>query len=606
MISGSLGFWRETLAFGARQKRSMARMRRRILSQLGTATALTGRWTRTNRPSVIRPIVPREYFLLSEEALTALDQRLAALTARPLLSVVVPLYKTPYPLLRACLASLLDQAYPNFELILVDDAPAAPTGPLAEKLVNGDDRVRIIQPEVNGGISRATNLGVAAARGEFILFIDHDDELVPESLLSFVEHIVRHPEVDAWYSDQVTCDGAGKTLHHFFKPEWSPTYLLGVMYIGHLLAVRAEICAKTLFDSEFDGVQDFEFMLRVAEQTQRVGHVPGALYKWRATEGSLASGSDEKTGIDALQRLAVEKHLLRQGRTWRAVSSNRHRHRVLLKPGPRTVEPRISIIIPTCNQGEMIERCLDSIFAMTDYPDFEVIVVDNRTTEPRALKAFDRHPVKRVVFDQAFNYSAANNAGVTASNGEFLLFLNNDTEVLDTDWLSDLVMYFEDRQVGAVGPTLLYPARTVQHAGVVVGARGTADHVMRHFHEDWDGYAGSLVAAREASGVTAACLMMRRSLFDDIGGFSEDYAKHYQDVDLCLKIRERDLRILCVGQPRLIHYESATRKVEGYDLGDRALLIDRWHEVIARGDPYFNRALSLDRLDYSLADGVTP
>lgn len=602
MSSGNLGFWSETLGFGARQKRSIARMRRRLLSRLGAIATLKHRPVRAHEPSVIRPIVPREYFLLSEEALTEFDRRLAALTTRPLLSVVVPLYKTPYPLLRACLASLIDQVYTNFEIILVDDAPAAPTGPLAEVLVNGDARVRIIQPEMNGGISRATNIGVASAKGEFILFVDHDDELVPESLLSFVEHIVRSPEIDVWYSDQVTCDGAGQTLHHFFKPDWSPTYLLGVMYIGHLLAVRAEICAKTPFDPAFDGVQDFEFILRVAEQTERVGHVPGALYKWRATEGSLASGSDEKTGIDALQRLAVEGHLLRLGRTWRAVSSNRHRHRVLLKPGARTAEPRISIIIPTRNQGEMIERCLDSIFAMTDYPDFEVIVVDNRTTEPRALQAFDRHPVKRIVFDQNFNYSSANNVGVAASNGEFLVFLNNDTEILDTDWLSDLVMYFEDRQVGAVGPTLLYPSRTVQHAGVVVGARGTADHVMRHFHEDWDGYAGSLVTAREASGVTAACLMMRRSLFDEVEGFSEDYAKHYQDVDLCLKIRDHGLRILCVGQPRLIHYESASRKVEGYDLGDRALLIDRWHHVIAQGDPYFNQALSLERLDYSLAD----
>lgn len=586
--------------FGRRQKRKIARGRRLLLERLaGSKAEALDR--KVGLPVTQGALKPGAYFNLGAEDRLTFERRLAVLPSRPRLSIVVPLYATPYPLLRAVLGSLLDQAYSNFEVILVDDAPFAPSGPAVKKLVRDDPRVRLIECERNGGISCATNMGVRAATGDFVLFVDHDDELTPDALLTFAESISRSTNTDVWYSDQITVDGAGQALHHFFKPNWSPTYLLGVMYVGHLLCVRASLCAETLFDSSFDGVQDFEFMLRVSEKTQRIGHVQGVLYKWRATDGSLAAGSDEKRGIDHLQRLAVQSHLERVGRTWRAVSSKAHRHRVLLKPGPRTHEPRISIIIPTRDQGEMIERCLDSIYALTDYPDFEVVVVDNRTTDPRALRAFSKHPIKKILFDRPFNYSAANNVGVEASDGEILVFLNNDTEVLDTDWLSDMVMYFEDSDIGAVGPMLLYPSKTVQHAGVVMGARGTADHVMRNFQYEWDGYAGSLVSAREVSAVTAACMMMPRTLFDAVGGFSEDFAKHYQDVDLCMKIRDLGLRIICVGHPRLIHYESATRKAEGYDLGDRAILIDRWYNEIQRGDPYYNSALSLERLDYSLS-----
>ena len=261
----------------------------------------------------------------------------------------------------------------------------------------------------------------------------------------------------------------------------------------------------------------------------------------------------------------------------------------------------MSVIIPTRDQGRILSRCLDSLFALTDHPDVEVVLVDNATTDPEALAAFARHPVRRLPFDRPFNFSAACNAGARAADGEHLVFLNNDTEVLQGDWLRRLQLYFEDEAVGAVGPVLLYPDRTVQHAGVVLGARGTADHVMRRFPEHVDGYAGSLSAAREVSAVTAACLMIPRRTFAELGGFSTDYAKHYQDVDLCLRLGEHGLRVICAARPTLIHHESLTRAAEGYDFGDRALLIDRWHARIAAGDPYFSRWMDLRKLDYSLA-----
>lgn len=262
--------------------------------------------------------------------------------------------------------------------------------------------------------------------------------------------------------------------------------------------------------------------------------------------------------------------------------------------------PRVSIVIPSKDQGDVVRRCLRSIYELTDYPEYEVIVIDNDSTDPVALQAFSEFPIKRIDYAKRFNFSEACNLGAANSTGELLVFLNNDTEVLDPAWLRLMAMYFEDQDVGAVGPVLLYPDRRVQHAGVVLGARGTADHVMRFQLEGGDGYGGSLACTREVSGVTAACLMMPRYLFDRIGKFSMDFAKHYQDVDLCLKISEAGKKILSVGNTRLLHYESLSRKEEGYDLGDRAILIDRWHEVIAKGDPYYNAAFDLDQLNYRL------
>jgi O-antigen biosynthesis protein len=538
----------------------------------------------------------------ADELTSAFAARIDALPRRPLLSFVVPTYNTPSELLRACMSSILRQAYSELELIVIDDASTLKSvAKVADEVANGDPRVKIIRRRFNGGISKATNDGVAAASGEFILFVDHDDELMPDSALYFAESIASQPEMDAWYSDQLKCDQTGAITEHFYKPDWSPTYMLGVMYVGHLLGVRSTICKELLFETQYNGVQDYEFMLRVTERTNRIGHIPRALYKWRAIAGSLAAGTGEKSGIDEAQCRAAQAHLGRVGRTWKVKSCPGFPHRLLIKRGPQTRLPKVSIIIPSRNQGEIISRCLDSIFSMTDYDNYEVILVDNKTTDPVARAAFARHPIKRIIYNAPFNYSKANNAGVDESDGELLLFLNNDTEIISTNWLEDLALFFEDPEVGAVGATLLYPNRTVQHAGVVLGARGTADHVMRHFAEHCDGYAGSLVSAREVSAVTAACLMMPRTLFDGVGRFSTDYAKHYQDVDLCLRIRDRGLRIISAGFPRLIHHESASRKSEGYDLGDRALLIDRWQKIIHSGDPFYNPSLNRQKLDYSLA-----
>ncbi len=523
---------------------------------------------------------------------------------RPLFSVIVPIYNTPRQYLEACVRSVLDQTYENWELILIDDCSTDPDiWPLVTKLSDLHGNVTAKRTERNSGISGATNLGVATARGQFLAFVDHDDELVPNSLSSVADAIGTDGAVDIAFTDQVKIDENGLQIDHFHKPSWSPTYALGVMYVGHLLVVRTELL-KTIggFDSSFDGVQDYECLLRLTAQTAAIKHIPLPLYKWRAIPGSVAAAHDAKGALlGELQLLAARAHLRRIGRSWHLEKHPDLPHRIRISPGQLEQQYKVSIIIPTRDQGDLLAACLGSIFQTTDSANFEIILVDNGTTDKMALEVMARWPVKIVHFDREFNFSAACNEGAAASTGEYLLFLNNDTEVSHPKWLSCMAAYFEDEGVGAVGPLLLYPDGRVQHAGVVLGARGTADHAMRFFPANVDGYGGSLCCTREVSAVTAACLMMRRSVFDEIRGFSEDYAKHYQDVDLCLKLREKGYRILYVAHPAMIHHESVTRKSDGYDMGDRAILIDRWFEIIAQGDPYYNKVFSLEKLDYSFS-----
>jgi GT2 family glycosyltransferase len=395
------------------------------------------------------------------------------------------------------------------------------------------------------------------------------------------------------YSDEDKIDLGGWLCERFFKPDWSAELLRGVMYVGHLLVVRRQLIVQVGgFDARFNGVQDFELMLRLAEHTSRIAHIPKILYHWRKIQGSVALGLDEKTEIEAhLQRLQIPA---------RAEPQSGFRHRVRLIPLPASSHARVSIIIPTRDAPEHISRCLKSIFAVTRYPNFEVVVVDNGTTDRAASAAIAAHDVVRVHYDKPFNFSEANNLGVSVASGDVVVLLNNDTEVVDPAWIETMVFYAQQHQVGAVGPKLLYPGRTVQHAGVVLGMRGTADHVMRGFPEDSDGYAGSLSCAREVSAVTGACLMVRRRDYEAVAGLCTYYRTHYQDVDFCLRLRRRGLRNLFTPNATLIHHESESRGGR-YDHVDRALFIDQWEDEIKAGDPYYNPNLCIDKGDYSLA-----
>jgi GT2 family glycosyltransferase len=515
---------------------------------------------------------------------------------RPFISVLTPTHNTRPEWMAEAALSLLNQTYPDWEWCLVDDgSDNRETKKLLELLGTISPRVRMNSSTAKG-ISAATNQALDLARGEYVCFLDHDDLLHPFALERMHEKL--REGYDVVYSDEDKLDDtSGALVEPFFKPDWSPEYFRGVMYVGHLLSLRRDLAASTRFDPSFDGVQDFEFMLRLSETAPLIGHIPEILYHWRKTPGSVAEKTDAKPQIGALQERALNAHLDRVKLPARAEQSTLP-HRLKVIPAKRDSYSRVSVIIPTRDAPDVFGRCLKSIFEKSSYPNFEVIVMDNETNDPTALDLMKKYPVRRIPFAGRFNFSRANDQGAAAATGDLLVFLNNDTEVITEDWLEHLAYYAEQPDVGAAGALLAYDDNTVQHAGVALGMRGTADHTMRRFPIDVDGYAGSLVCAREVSAVTGACLMIRKALFEEVGGFNPHFFTAYQDVDLCLRLRARGLRIISTPQALLVHHESVSRQ-SYYDMIDRMLLLDLWETVIEGGDPYYNRNLDLDRGDYS-------
>jgi GT2 family glycosyltransferase len=516
---------------------------------------------------------------------------------RPLVSVVTPVFDIDPRWLSRAVESVRAQTYPAWQLCLADDGSTNAAIVEYLKVLAGDPAITVTFGE-GGGIAAATNRGIASAEGEFVAFLDHDDELEPDALLECVRRLNERPGTDIVYTDEDKLDHRGRPTEPFFKPDWSPEYFRGVMYVGHLLLVRHSLLERVGgADSEFDRVQDFELMLRLSEQTDRIEHVPRILYHWRKLPGSIAESTDAKDGISELQAAAVNAHLERCGIAAFARPNPAFPHRAIVHPKPRARWPRVSVIVPTKDAPEQLERCLRSLYSRSTYPSFEVLLVDNGTTAPAAKRLFETYPVQVLPFAESFNFSRVNNLGVAHATGELVVFLNNDTEIRTPEWLEALVSLAERDDVGAVGPLLVYPNGTVQHAGVVLGMRGTADHIMRGFPATVDGHAGSLSCAREVSAVTAACMAIRREAFLEAGGFDEHFGTHYQDVDLCLRLGRSGLRNLFTPRAVIRHDESATRG-DDYDHLDRALLIDTWGETIARGDPYYSPWLSLSGADY--------
>ena len=517
--------------------------------------------------------------------------------ANPRISVITPVWNTKYSWLAEAAISVLEQSCSDWEWCIVDDGSTGTDFHGLFEALEETGRVKIQKLSKNQGISCATNEGLRLATGDYVCFLDHDDVLVPTALAECLE--VLDEGFDAVYTDSDKIDEAGYRSEPFHKPDWSAEYFRGVMFVGHLLVVCRDIALQLGgFDSDYNGVQDFEFMLRFSEQSQRIGHVSKVLYHWRAVEGSIASSPDAKGRVELLQSKAVQAQLTRLGLPATA-EIGRTSHRVHIVPLPLTHHPKVSIIIPTKDAPEVLQKCLSSLFEKTKYPNFEVVCVDNGTSNVRALHLMRTYPVKRLLFPGRFNFSKANNLGVLKASGEYLVFMNNDIEVIGENWIEEMLYYAQQPDVGAVGAMLLYPDRTIQHAGVVLGCRGTADHVLRFAPADSDGYAGSLACAREVSAVTAACMMMKRENFESIGGFNEHYFTAYQDTDLCLTLRALGKRNVMAPRAVLFHLESKSRG-SYYDFVDRSLLLDRWEETIAASDPYYNPNFDLDACDYSL------
>lgn len=534
------------------------------------------------------------------ERIRQLREEVQTLVYQPKISIVMPVYNTEETWLRKAIESVRNQIYPNWELCIYDDGSTARhVFRVIAEYLRQDERIRMLTGPQNRGISAASNSALSLATGEFVGFLDHDDELTLDALCEVVKLLNEQPDLDFIYTDEDKLTLDGRRVEPFFKPDWSPDLLLSCNYITHFAVVRRSVVqAIGGFTEGLDGSQDHDLFLRLSEKTQRIGHIARPLYSWRKIPGSAASDTQAKPYAHVAGRQALREHLRRRGIAGEVVdglvSPSHHRVRYQI-----TGQPLVSIIIPIRDRVELLSRCLESIEEKTDYRHFEVIIVDNQSEEPETLAYLARLSHTVVPLPGPFNYSHLNNVGATHARGEFLLFLNNDTEVIADEWLTAMIEHAQRPHVGAVGAKLLYPDRTIQHAGLVLGLRGVAGYACGNLPEEFAGYFGLPQIIRNCGAVTAACMMMRKSVFAEVGGFDENIKVAYNDVDLCLRIREKGYVIVYTPYAVLYHLESATRK-KLHPLSDEEYVRKRWGSVLQAKDPYYNPHLSLERPDFSL------
>ena len=535
---------------------------------------------------------------------------IAVLPRTPTISVLVPAFDTPERYLRAALDSVLAQLYPHWELCVADDASALPhvRAVLAEYAAR-DARVKLALRERNGHIAAASNSALALATGEFVALLDHDDVLARDALFHVALAVNRRPDVDFVYSDEDKIDDDDHRSEPYFKPDWSPDSFLARMYTGHLAVFRRSLVNELGgFREGFEGSQDYDLVLRLTERTERIHHVARVLYHWRIHPESTANSAAPKGYAYEAGRRALEEALARRGEPGRVEQ--------LPQPGSYTVRyalrraDKVSIIVPTRDHGADVERCLASVFAAPSYPDFELLLLDNGSTDPASLATFARwaaaEPRVRVLrHDVPFNFAAINNHAARHTDGAYLLFLNNDTEVRTPDWLEAMVEQAQRPSIGAVGAKLLYPDGTLQHAGVITGIGGVAGHVHKHADGSAGGYFNIVGTVNNYSALTGACLMLRRDVFERVGGFDEALAVAYNDVDLCLKIAALGLRNVYLPHVVLVHHESKSRGAEegaakqARFSHERGIMQERWH-VQSRNDPHYSPHLTLEAEDFSL------
>lgn len=514
----------------------------------------------------------------------------------PCISIITPVYNPGPDILTRTIQSVLDQTYENWEFCIVDGNSENPNvKDIINRFSEGDPRFLVKYLQKNQGISGNSNIAISMATGDFILFLDHDDTLAPFALYEVVNALNQDGTLDLLYSDRdfISEDGTYR-FDPLFKPDWSPEMLLSVNYLAHLCVIRKTVLDSVGFlDPEIDGAQDWDLFLRVTEKTDKIYHIPKILYHWRNTGASCATrGQDAKPYIVDAQKKAMKKHLERCNR--KGIVS-------LLLQGwshiqwDLTSKNLVSIIIPTKNLS-LLKACLESLYSVTDYQNYELIIIDtglDTANDPAFIKKIlNFQNLKLVRYEKPFNYSAVNNTGSQHAKGEFLLFLNDDIKVVSTNWLSEMVAWSLQEDIGVVGAKLLYPNNTIQHAGIVIGLTGFAGHPFQRCAEHTMGLFGSTDWYRNYSAVTGACMMVRRDVFEEVYGFNEDFILCGSDVEFCLRVRNKGYRILYNPFVILEHCESASR---GCEIPQEDFLTSYQHysSILESGDPYYNPNLSL-------------
>lgn len=539
-------------------------------------------------------------------------QKHAAFAQKPLISIVIPLYCTPLPYLKELLESVRRQSYENWQLCLADGSPDDKAKEFIEMHYGREKRIVYRKLEENGGISVNTNEAVALAAGEYLMLCDHDDTLEPDALYEIVKAI-NDTGADVLYTDEdkVSMDG-----RHYFDPNFKPDFNLFRLrennYICHIFVVKKSLTDETgLLRSEFDGAQDFDFILRCCEKAQKITHIPKVLYHWRCHMDSTAADPSSKAYAYEAGRKAVREHYQRLGIDAKVEMTERpgwYRSHVKVQGNPL-----ISVIIPNKDHTDDLELCLFSMTRKSTYRNYEILIVENNSEKEETFEYYrklpDRYPKARVLtWEKEFNYSAINNFAAKEAKGEYLLFLNNDVEILTPDWMEEMLQNCQQENVAAVGAKLYYPDDTIQHAGVVLGLGGIAGHIMCRASKEDPGYFGRMISVQEISAVTAACMMVKKSDFDAVGGLDETFQVAFNDIDLCMKFRAAGKKIIFTPYAELYHYESKSRGLE--DTPEKQFRFDKevkrfqekWAQQLEMEDPYYSPNLSVTEGDCSLRE----
>lgn len=556
-----------------------------------------------------------EFDTPTPETRAGLRRQIRLLQRMPLISVILPVYNPDLGFLEAAVDSVRRQIYERWELCVADDASTDPSvRPFLEKVAAADARIKVTFRNRNGHISACSNSALELATGEWCALLDHDDAFAEDALARVAVEIGRHPDAGLIYSDEDKIDEAGVRSNPFFKPDWNPELFLAQNYINHLGCYRADLLREVGgFREGFEGSQDYDLALRCVERLrpEQVRHIPRILYHWRMIGGSLAAIPDAKPYAREAARRAIAEHGTRREMPGTVVAcpENNESHRfihALANPAPL-----VSILIPTRDQVALLRRCVESIRNRTDYQPFEIIVIDNGSEEPETLRFFHEmksEPSVRVLDDRGgFNYSRLNNRAAGEARGDILLFLNNDTEVEERGWLTEMVSHAAREEVGAVGARLWYPDGTLQHGGVILGLGGVAGHAFPHIPRQHPGYFNRAVLQQNCSAVTGACMAVRKRVFEELGGFDEpNLGVTFNDIDFCLRLIQRGYRIVWTPYANLIHHESASRghqrtREEQVEF-ERA--VDYMHATWGREllrDPFYNPNLSLNPPGFELA-----
>lgn len=572
-------------------------------------------WLTTNHRQRGGLIVNNYYYKYPEKNL--LEEELLKLTYHPLISILIPTYNTNEKFLRECLDSVINQVYSNWELCIADDASKEPQVRkiLEEYRERFPAQIKLVFCEENRHISATTNTALEMAEGEFIALLDHDDLLTEDALFEVVKLLNQQhqKQVDVIYSDEDKWDDiAGYFDEPFFKPDWSPENLKGQMYIGHLGIYRRNLVEEVGgFRLGLEGSQDWDLALRVTEKAQSICHIPKVLYHWRKHSNSTAQHANQKNYAVIAGLKAVNDALERENEG--GIAHLNDKNNCVLVQYPIENKPLVSIIIPTKDKAELLKPCLVSLAKNTSYSNFEIIIMDNGSSEPETFQLFEEYQqllkekFKVIRDDDVFNFSRLVNNGVKASNGDMILMLNNDTEVISpNNWLEEMVGYAQHKEIACVGCKLLYDDQTIQHAGVICGLGGIASHSHLNLPINSPGYYARLTIVSNYSATTGACFMIKRSVWEEVNGFDETLAVAYNDVDFCLRLLSKNYRHVVLPHVLLYHHESKSRGLDDTPEKQRRfaqetnLMKQRWQHIIDH-DPYYNPNLTLYAADFSIS-----